>query len=136
MASLAGKTALITGRSQSVDFSADQQHCILQKLKISLTGSTQGIGLGMLKGLAQAGANVVMHGLIPPEEAAARCRDMEKEYGVKVGQSAADVTQPQAIRCCQRSLAGLCQPYARLCLASRSSKLHKTHFDSGHGWCA
>ena len=52
----------------------------------------------MLKGLAQAGANVVMHGLLPADEAAARCQGFEKEYGVKVGHSAADVTQPQAIR--------------------------------------
>ena len=51
----------------------------------------------MLRGLAQAGCNVVMHGLISGEEAATRCQELEKEYGVKVGHSAADVTQPQAI---------------------------------------
>lgn len=52
----------------------------------------------MLKGLAQAGANVVMHGLLPAEEAASRCKELEAEYKVKVGHSAADVTQPQEIR--------------------------------------
>lgn len=65
----------------------------------SYAGSTQGIGLGMLKGLAQAGANVVMHGLLPEAEAATRIKELEKQYKVKVGFSDADVTSPQAIRC-------------------------------------
>ncbi|KAK9799418.1 hypothetical protein WJX73_006608 [Symbiochloris irregularis] len=73
MASLAGKTALITG-------------------------STQGIGMGMLRGLAQAGANVVMHGLLAEEEAATKCQELEKEFSVGVGFSAADVTKPPEIR--------------------------------------
>ena len=62
------------------------------------SGSTQGIGLGMLKGLAKAGANVVMHGLLPAEEAEARCRGFRTEYKVQVGHSAADVTKPPEIR--------------------------------------
>ena len=39
-------------------------------------GSTQGIGLGMLKGLAEAGADVVMHGLVPADEETLKGEDL------------------------------------------------------------
>ena len=43
----------------------------------------------MLRGLAKAGANVVMHGLMPAEQAAQRCEELGSEFGVRVGHSAA-----------------------------------------------
>ena len=53
----------------------------------------------MLQGLARAGADVVMHGLIPPEEAQQRTADIEREFGVKCSHSAANVMKPAEIRC-------------------------------------
>ncbi|EIE26165.1 3-hydroxybutyrate dehydrogenase [Coccomyxa subellipsoidea C-169] len=63
-----------------------------------ITGSTQGIGLGMLQGLARAGADVVMHGLVTPEQARQKQAEIEGEYGVKCGHSAANVMKPAEIR--------------------------------------
>ena len=62
-------------------------------------GSTQGIGLGMLRGLADAGADVVMHGLVMPEDAKAKTGEIASEFGVQCRHSAADVTKPAEIRC-------------------------------------
>ena len=62
------------------------------------TGSTQGIGFGVLRGLASAGADVVMHGLIGPQEFEAKVGSMQEEFGVKVGHSSADVRNPGEIR--------------------------------------
>ena len=61
-------------------------------------GSTQGIGFGVLRGLASAGANVVMHGLVGPKEFEEKVGSMQEEFGVKVGHSTADVRNPQEIR--------------------------------------
>lgn len=56
----------------------------------------------MLKALAGAGADVVMHGLVSQEELDQKTTALKKEYGVKVGHSAANVRKPQEIRyaCC------------------------------------
>jgi len=66
--------------------------------KVALvTGSTSGIGLGIARALAAAGASVVLNGFGPAGEIA-RTRDaIEADYGVKVGYSAADMTSPDAI---------------------------------------
>lgn len=61
-------------------------------------GSTQGIGFGMLKALAGAGADVVMHGLVSQDELDQKTKALKEEYGVKVGHSAANVRKPQEIR--------------------------------------
>lgn len=53
----------------------------------------------MLQGLARAGADVVMHGLITPEEAQQRTSAVEAEFGVKCAHSAANVMKPAEIRC-------------------------------------
>lgn len=70
----------------------------LLSLKYVCAGSTQGIGLGMLQGLARAGANVVMHGLVTPEDARKKQDEIEGEFGVKCGHSAANVMKPAEIR--------------------------------------
>ena len=57
-------------------------------------GSTQGIGLGMLKGLAEAGADVVMHGLVPADEEKAKTSEIASEFGVQCQNGAANVTKP------------------------------------------
>lgn len=63
-----------------------------------VTGSTQGIGFAMLKGLAAAGADVVMHGLASPEELKSKTQQLSSEYGVKAGHSTANVRKPAEIR--------------------------------------
>jgi len=66
--------------------------------KVALvTGSTSGIGLGIARALAAAGASVVLNGFGTAEEIA-RARDaIETDYGVKAGYSSADMTSPDAI---------------------------------------
>jgi 3-hydroxybutyrate dehydrogenase len=66
--------------------------------KVALvTGSTSGIGLGIARALAGAGASVVLNGFGAAEEIA-RTRDaIETDYGVKAVYSAADMTSPDAI---------------------------------------
>ena len=61
-------------------------------------GSTQGIGMGMLRGLAEAGADVMMHGLVTADEAKAKTSEIASEFGVQCRHSAADVTKPADIR--------------------------------------
>lgn len=109
--SLAGKTALVTGASI---FTPDPWHivpCTCSKMDVCLVafarfmqycfllaGSTQGIGFGMLKALAGAGADVVMHGLVAQDELDQKTKALKEEFGVKVGHSAANVRKPQEIR--------------------------------------
>jgi 3-hydroxybutyrate dehydrogenase len=66
--------------------------------KVALvTGSTSGIGLGIARALAGAGASVVLNGFGTAEEIA-RTRDaIETDCGVKAIYSAADVTSSEAI---------------------------------------
>src|SRR5262249_37433914 len=66
--------------------------------KVALvTGSTSGIGLGIARALAAAGANVVLNGFGPAEEIA-RTRDAIKtDFGVEASYSAADMTSSDAI---------------------------------------
>ena len=58
-----------------------------------VTGSTSGIGLGIAKALADAGANVVLNGL-GNHDAIERTRmDLEKATGVTIGFDAADLSK-------------------------------------------
>ena len=52
----------------------------------------------MLRGLAQAGADVVMHGLVSPEEANQKTKEVTNEFGVKCSHSSANVMKPAEIR--------------------------------------
>ncbi|GAB4818035.1 hypothetical protein N2152v2_005081 [Parachlorella kessleri] len=54
--------------------------------------------MGILRSLAAAGATTVMHGLVAEQELRDKCATVEKEYGNKLGYSAADLTKPQEIR--------------------------------------
>jgi 3-hydroxybutyrate dehydrogenase len=62
-----------------------------------ITGSTSGIGLGIAKALAGAGADVVLNGFGNAEEIARTQRELREEYDVAVGYSSADMTMPSAI---------------------------------------
>src|SRR5262249_35908664 len=67
--------------------------------RVSLvTGSTSGIGLGVAHALAAAGSDVVLNGFGKPEDVAETQAQMATEFKVRVSYSAADMSQPQAIR--------------------------------------
>jgi 3-hydroxybutyrate dehydrogenase len=66
--------------------------------KVSLvTGSTSGIGLGIARALAEAGSAVVLNGLGIASEIARTKDQIEADFGVKAGYSAADMIKPAAI---------------------------------------
>jgi 3-hydroxybutyrate dehydrogenase len=62
-----------------------------------VTGSTSGIGLGIAKALAEAGANVTINGFGDKAAIEAERAGLEKSYGVKAAYSAADMTKPAEI---------------------------------------
>ena len=66
--------------------------------KVALvTGSTSGIGLGIARALAQAGATIVLNGFGPAEEIAAIQTAIANEAGVPVDYSGADMSDAAAI---------------------------------------
>jgi 3-hydroxybutyrate dehydrogenase len=66
--------------------------------KVSLvTGSTSGIGLGIARALAGAGAAVVLNGFGKPEEIKATQEAIGADFGVPVAYSAADMSKPDSI---------------------------------------
>lgn len=62
-----------------------------------VTGSTSGIGLGIAKALAEAGANVMLNGFGDKAAIEAERAGIEKTFGVKAVHSAADMTKPAEI---------------------------------------
>ncbi len=62
-----------------------------------ITGSTSGIGLAVAEAMAKEGANIVLSGLATDEEADALKERLSRTYGVKVGFSGANLTDPDAI---------------------------------------
>jgi len=62
-----------------------------------VTGSTSGIGLGIARALAGAGANVVINGFGGKDEIESLRARLAEEYGVKVMLSTADMSKPAAI---------------------------------------
>src|SRR5882724_11597412 len=66
--------------------------------KVSLvTGSTSGIGLGIARALAEAGSAVMLNGFGVASEIVRTKDQLEADFGVKVGYSAADMTSQAAI---------------------------------------
>ena len=68
----------------------------LQGKRILVTGSTRGIGLLLAQGLAEHGAEVIIHGT-KPEQAQAVAEQLA-EKGFKTHALAFDVTDSQAVR--------------------------------------
>jgi 3-hydroxybutyrate dehydrogenase len=62
-----------------------------------VTGSTSGIGLGIARGLAQAGAQVVLNGFGDQAEIERERSGLETEFGVKAHYSPADMSKPDEI---------------------------------------
>ncbi len=62
-----------------------------------VTGSTSGIGLGIARGLAGAGADVALNGFGDPREIEALRVSLEREHGVRARYHAADMSRPADI---------------------------------------
>jgi 3-hydroxybutyrate dehydrogenase len=62
-----------------------------------VTGSTSGIGLGIARAFAFAGASVVINGFGKPEEINDTIEGLQKETGATAVYSAADMTKPDEI---------------------------------------
>jgi 3-hydroxybutyrate dehydrogenase len=62
-----------------------------------ITGSTSGIGLAVAVALAREGASILLNGFGDAGEIEEIRTDIEKEFGVKVAYSAADMTKPAEI---------------------------------------
>jgi 3-hydroxybutyrate dehydrogenase len=70
----------------------------LQGRSAIVTGSTSGIGLGVARALAAAGANVMLNGLGAAADVEKTRNTLAGEFKVKVGYDGADMTDPAAIR--------------------------------------
>jgi 3-hydroxybutyrate dehydrogenase len=71
---------------------------VLKNKSAVVTGSTSGIGLGIAKGLAKQGVNILINGFGEADALRALCSDMAQEFGVKVIYSGADMSRPAEIR--------------------------------------
>ena len=66
--------------------------------KVALvTGSTSGIGLGIARAFAAAGANIVLNGFGPPAEIEKTRQQVASDFNVQTQFSPADMTKPAAI---------------------------------------
>ena len=63
-----------------------------------VTGSTSGIGLGIARALASAGADVVVNGLGDPTQIDFTCADLEKESGSRIVYNPANLLDPDGAR--------------------------------------
>ena len=63
-----------------------------------VTGSTSGIGLGIARAFAAQGAHLLLNGFGPAEQIEATRSGLEREFGVKVLYSPADMGRPQDVR--------------------------------------
>ena len=63
-----------------------------------VTGSTSGIGLGIARALAAAGANVMLNGLGAAADVEKTRADLAAAFRVKAAYDGADMTKPEAIR--------------------------------------
>ncbi|HEY9028443.1 MAG TPA: 3-hydroxybutyrate dehydrogenase [Burkholderiaceae bacterium] len=71
---------------------------MLKQKSAIVTGSTSGIGLGIARGLAEQGADIMLNGFGDADEIEFTRAELQRQYGVKVRYSGADMTQPEQIR--------------------------------------
>lgn len=71
---------------------------MLQQKSAIVTGSTSGIGLGIARGLAERGADIMLNGFGDTHEIEFTRAELQRQYGVKVRYSGADMSQPEQIR--------------------------------------
>ena len=70
-----------------------------------VTGATAGLGLAVAEGLAGAGANIVLHDLVAPKQAA---DDLRTRFGVEVIAAGADLARREAIEAMMADLLDRC----------------------------
>ena len=71
---------------------------MLKQKSAIVTGSTSGIGLGIARGLAEQGADILLNGFGNADEIEFTRAEMQRQYGVKVRYSGADMSRPDEIR--------------------------------------
>ncbi len=71
---------------------------MLQKKSAIVTGSTSGIGLGIARALARQGCDVMLNGFGPAEAIEATRAGLQREFGVNVRYSGADMSRPAEVR--------------------------------------
>lgn len=71
---------------------------MLHQKSAIVTGSTSGIGLGIARALAQQGCHVMLNGFGAAEAIEATRAGLQREFGVQVRYSGADMSQPAEVR--------------------------------------
>ena len=71
---------------------------MLKQKSAIVTGSTSGIGLGIARALAEQGADIMLNGFGNAAEIEFTRAELERQFGVKVRYSGADMSQPDQIR--------------------------------------
>jgi 3-hydroxybutyrate dehydrogenase len=69
----------------------------LQGRRALVTGSTGGLGLAVAETLAAAGCEILLHGLLLPEEAGTICETLARAHEVPVSYHHADLAAPAAV---------------------------------------
>jgi 3-hydroxybutyrate dehydrogenase len=70
---------------------------MLKRKSAIVTGSTSGIGLGLARALAQNGADIMLNGFGNPQQIEFTRCELERQCGVRVRYSDADMSQPGQI---------------------------------------
>ncbi len=71
---------------------------MLKQKSAIVTGSTSGIGLGIARAFAEQGADVMLNGFGDAQEIEFTRTELQRQFGVKVRYSGADMGQPAQIR--------------------------------------
>ena len=71
---------------------------MLKQKSAIVTGSTSGIGLGIARAFAEQGADVMLNGFGNADEIEFTRAELQRNFGVKVRYSNADMSQPAQIR--------------------------------------
>jgi 3-hydroxybutyrate dehydrogenase len=71
---------------------------MLKQKSAIVTGSTSGIGLGIARAFAEQGADIMLNGFGNAQEIEFTRAELQRQFGVKVRYSGADMSQPAQIR--------------------------------------
>ena len=71
---------------------------MLKQKSAIVTGSTSGIGLGIARALAEQGADIMLNGFGNPQEIEFTRAELQRQFGVKVRYSGADMSKPDEVR--------------------------------------